>query len=125
MANDLRGRSASTPIVVFAHVPLWAVYPTWGWATLVSARALALLKSFGSVTVLIGHIHQVVQAVEGNVAFYTAMSTAFPQPAPGEAPKPGAKKVAADQLRAVLGVRSVTFEPGRRELAVIDQPLKS
>jgi len=124
MADDLGGRSASTPIVVLAHVPLWAVYPTWGWGTLDGARALALLKRFGSVTVLNGHIHQIVQKVEGDVAFYTAMSTAFPQPAPGQGPKPGPKNVAADQLRSVLGARSVIFQPGRQRLAVIDHPLK-
>jgi 3',5'-cyclic AMP phosphodiesterase CpdA len=125
LADDLRGRSASTPIVVFAHVPLWAVYPTWGWGTLDSARALALLKRFGSVTVLNGHIHQVVQKVEGDVVFHTAMSTAFPQPAPGQAPKPGPKKVAADQLRTVLGATSVAFRQGQRRLAIVDAPLKS
>jgi hypothetical protein len=123
LADDLRGRPASTPIVVFAHVPLWAVYPTWGWGTVDSARALNQLKRFGSVTVLNGHIHQVVQKVEGQVAFHTAMSTAFPQPAPGTAPKPGPKKVAAEQLRKVLGATSVAVVPGRARLALIDQPL--
>jgi 3',5'-cyclic AMP phosphodiesterase CpdA len=124
LADDLRRRAASTPIVVFAHVPLWAVYPTWGWSTADSARALALLRRFGSVTVLNGHIHQVVQKVEGQVAFHTAMSTAYPQPAPGTAPKPGPKNVAANQLRRVLGATAVQVIPGRARLAVIDQPLQ-
>ena len=123
--NDLRGRAASTPIVVFTHVPLWAAYPTWGWATEESARVLSLLKRFGSVTVLNGHIHQVLQKVEGNVAFHTAMSTAYPQPAPGTAPKPGPKKVPADKLRTVIGSRSVTFHQGQHRLALVDSPLKS
>jgi 3',5'-cyclic AMP phosphodiesterase CpdA len=124
VADDLHGRSSSTPIVVFAHVPLWAAYPTWGWGTQDSARVLALLKRFGSVTVLNGHIHQVLQKVEGDIVFHTAMSTAFPQPAPGSAPKPGPKKVAADRLRTVLGSTTVTFRQGQKRLALIDAPLK-
>ena len=75
---DLKGRSASTPIVIFAHIPLWTVYPEWGWGTEDGAQALSYLKPFGSVTVLNGHIHQVMQKVEGNVTFHTARSTAFP-----------------------------------------------
>ena len=123
--DDLRGRSSSTPIVVFGHVPLWAAYPTWGWATQDSERVLALLKRFGSVTVLNGHIHQVLQKVEGNVVFHTAMSTAFPQPAPGTAPKPGPKKIAADRLRSVLGSTTVTIRQGQSRLALVDAPLGS
>jgi 3',5'-cyclic AMP phosphodiesterase CpdA len=121
--TDLKARSASTPIVVFAHIPLWTVYPEWGWGTEDSARALGLLKRFGSVTVLNGHIHQVMQKVEGNVTFHTARSTAFPQPAPGTAPSAGPMKVPADQLRTVLGTASVTFKRGDKRLAIIDTPL--
>jgi len=124
LEDDLRGRSASTPIVVFAHIPLWTVYPQWGWGTDDSARALEYLKRFGSVTVLNGHIHQIMQKVEGNVAFHTAMSTAFPQPAPGAAPSPGPMKVPADRLRSVLGVTDVTFERGQQRLAIVDEPLQ-
>lgn len=123
LEDDLRGRSASTPIVVFAHIPLWAAYPSWGWGTQDSGRALALLRRFGSVTVLNGHIHQVLQKVEGNITFHTAMSTAFPQPAPGTAPKPGPKKIAAAQLRSFLGSTTVTFREGQKKLAMIDAPL--
>jgi 3',5'-cyclic AMP phosphodiesterase CpdA len=121
---DLKGRTDSTPVVVFAHIPLWAVYPTWGWGTEDSARALELLKRFGSVTVLNGHIHQTMQKVEGNVTFHTANSTAFPQPAPGSAPSPGPMKVADDKLRSLLGIAEVTFKPGEQRLAVIDRPLQ-
>jgi 3',5'-cyclic AMP phosphodiesterase CpdA len=121
--NDLKRRPASTPIVVFAHIPLWAVYPQWGWGTEDSGRALELLKRFGSVTVLNGHIHQVMQKIEGNVAFHTAMSTAFPQPAPGTAPSPGPMKVEDAKLRTLLGVSNVTFKRGRQRLAIIDTPL--
>src|SRR5580704_2405791 len=109
LEDDLKGRSSSTPIVVFAHIPLWAAYPEWGWATQDSSQALAYLKRFGSVTVLNGHIHQIMQKVEGNVTFHTAMSTAFPQPAPGSAPSPGPMKVPAEKLRDVLGIRNVNF----------------
>ena len=124
LADDLKGKTASTPVVLFAHIPLWVVYETWGWGTDDGARALDMLKGFGSVTVLNGHIHQVMQKVEGNVAFHTARSTAFPQPAPGTAPSPGPMKVADDKLRALLGVSSVTFKRGDQRLAVIDTPLQ-
>jgi 3',5'-cyclic AMP phosphodiesterase CpdA len=123
--DDLKGKSASTPIVVFAHIPLWALYPQWGWGTEDSAQALATLKRFGSVTVLNGHIHQVMQKVEGNVTFHTARSTAFPQPAPGTAPSPGPMKVPDDKLRTLLGTASVTFKQGEQRLAIIDTPLQS
>ena len=123
LGKDLAGRPASTPIVVFAHVPLWSVYPDWGWGTDDSEQALALLKRFGSVTVLNGHIHQVMQKVEGNVAFHTAMSTAFPQPAPGTAPSPGPLKVEPARLRSLLGLASVTYHQGQHSLAVVDGAL--
>lgn len=125
LEEDLKSRSASTPVVVFAHIPLWVVYPQWGWGTDDGARALELLKRFGSVTVLNGHIHQVMQKVEGNVAFHTACSTAFPQPAPGSAPSPGPLKVADDKLRALLGISSLKFIRGEQRLAIIDQSLQS
>lgn len=125
MKKDLAGISSSTPIVVFAHIPLWAVYPQWGWATKDSEQALDLLKRFGSVTVLNGHIHQVMQKVEGKVAFHTAMSTAFPQPAPGSAASPGPMAVPADRLRQVLGLTEVTFVRGKHRLAIVDTMLAS
>jgi 3',5'-cyclic-AMP phosphodiesterase len=121
--DDLRGKSASTPIVLFAHIPLWMVAPDWGWGTEDSAQALALLARFGSVTVLNGHIHQLMQKVEGNVMFHTARSTAFPQPAPGTAPSPGPKLVPAGELRKWLGVREVAYTVTPTELAVTDVDL--
>ena len=121
---DVKQRSASTPIVVFAHIPLWTVYPEWGWGTADGAQALSYLKRFGSVTVLNGHIHQVMQKVEGNVTFHTARSTAFPQPAPGTAPSPGPLKVPDDQLRTMLGIANVTFKQNEQRLAIIDSPLQ-
>ncbi len=125
LEDDLKGRSSSTPIVVFAHVPLWTIYPKWGWGTDDSAQALGYLKRFGSVTVLNGHIHQIIQKVEGNITFHTAMSTAFPQPQPGTAPKPGPMKVPAEKLRSVLGVTSVNYVQGNSTLAVVDSQLAS
>ena len=121
--RDVKPLSSSTPIVVFAHVPLWSVYPEWGWGTDDGARALGYLKRFGSVTVLNGHIHQTMQKVEGNVAFHTALSTAFPQPRPGTAPSPGPMVVPAGQLKDVLGVREVHYVPSNRHLAVVDHTL--
>jgi Icc protein len=123
LEGDLKGRSASTPIVLFAHIPLWTVYPDWGWGTDDSEQALSYVRRFGSVTVLNGHIHQVMQKVEGKVSFHTAMSTAFPQPAPGSAPSAGPMKVPADQLRKVLGITNVNYLVSGRSLAVVDSTL--
>ena len=123
LKDDLHAVKSSTPVVVFAHIPLWAVYPGWGWGTADSEQAFAMMKRFGSVTVLNGHIHQVMQKVEGNVTFHTAMSTAFPQPAPGAAPSPGPMKVAAERLESVLGITDVNFMAQKRELAVVDATL--
>jgi 3',5'-cyclic-AMP phosphodiesterase len=123
LEKDVKGLSNSTPIVVFAHVPLWAVYPQWGWGTKDSEQALSYLKRFGSVSVLNGHIHQTIQKVEGNITFHTAMSTAFPQPAPGSAPSPGPMKVPAEKLRSVLGLTSVNYVEHNHTLAITDTPL--
>ena len=123
LEDDVKGLSAETPIVVFAHIPLWAVYPKWGWGTDDSERALGYLKRFGSLTVLNGHIHQVLRKVEGNVTFHTAMSTAFPQPEPGKGPNPGPLKVPAEKLRSMLGLTSVQYKQGKSALAVIDSNL--
>jgi 3',5'-cyclic-AMP phosphodiesterase len=123
LADDLKGKSASTPIVVFAHVPLWTIAADWGWGTQDSAAALQLLARFGSVTVLNGHIHQLMQKVEGNVTFHTARSTAFPQPAPGTAPSPGPKLVPAGELHGLLGITRVTVRRGGGLLAIADSSL--
>jgi 3',5'-cyclic-AMP phosphodiesterase len=123
LEDDVKHLKSSTPIDVFAHIPLWTVYPEWGWGTEDSAQALAYLKKFGSVTVLNGHIHQVMQKVEGNVTFHTAASTAFPQPQPGKADSPGPMKVPAEQLRSVLGITDVNYVRGQHALAVVDSNL--
>ena len=121
---DLASLSASMPIVIFAHIPLWMVYPQWGWGTPDAAEALTYLKRFGSVTVLNGHIHQVVQKVEGNVAFHTATSTAFPQPAPGTAPHAGPMVVPAGKLKSVLGITEVKYVGRHSHLAIVDSSLE-
>ncbi|MBA2936420.1 metallophosphoesterase [Sphingomonas sp. CGMCC 1.13654] len=123
LAKDLAPLSASTPIVVFGHIPLWTVYEAWGWGTDDSAQALALLARFGSVTVLNGHIHQIISKVEGNVTFHSARSTAYPQPAPGAAPSPGPLKVPTEQLPSMLGIRSALFRRGSDPIALIEQTL--
>jgi len=125
LKKDLEAVSRSTPLVVYAHVPLWTVYPKWGWGTDDSEAALALMKKFGSVTVLNGHIHQVLQKTEGNVTFHTACSTAFPQPEPGKADSPGPiKNVAAEKLRAMLGLTEVRYAQTQSALAIIDSKLE-
>jgi len=124
LEKDVKHLKHSTPIVLFAHIPLWSVYPEWGWGTDDSAQALSYLKKFGTVTVLNGHIHQTMQKVEGNVTFHTAMSTAFPQPQPGTAASPGPMKVPAETLRSLLGITDVDFVRGRHALAITDSALE-
>ncbi|HEX4266005.1 MAG TPA: metallophosphoesterase [Verrucomicrobiae bacterium] len=123
LKDDLSSLGASTPIVVFAHMPLWSIYPQWGWGTQDAEQALGYLKRFGSVTVLNGHIHQVFKKVEGNVTFHTAVSTAFPQPQPGSAPKPGPMKVAPEILPSVLGITEVNYVESNHSLAIVDDKL--
>jgi Icc protein len=125
LEDDVKHLTASTPIVVFAHVPLWMVYQDWGWGTSDGAQALTYLKKFGSVTVLNGHIHQVMQKVEGNVSFHTARSTAFPQPAPGTAKSPGPMVVPAGELKQHLGIADVTLVSSKAPLAIVDTTLAS
>ena len=122
---DLANVSRSMPIVVLAHIPMWTVYAPWGWGTSDADAAIALLRPFGSVTVLNGHIHQVMQKVEGSVTLHTAMSLAYPLPAPGQAGigEPGPLTVSPGKLGKLLGTRQVTVVRGRQRLALIDTPL--
>jgi hypothetical protein len=120
---DLEARSSSTPIVVFAHMPLWTIYEPWGWGTSDAGQLMTQLRRFGSVTVLNGHIHQIVQKVEGHVTFHTARSTAYPQPAAGDGPGPGPLKVPADRLASVLGVSTVQLARRSHPLALTDLTL--
>jgi 3',5'-cyclic-AMP phosphodiesterase len=124
LKQDLVSRSSETPIVVFAHMPMWSLYPAWGWGTDDAAEALTMLRRFGSVTVLNGHIHQIQQKVEGQITFYTARSTAYPQPAPGVGPGPGPlKDLPAGQLATYLGVREVRHVQAGSTLALTDEAL--
>jgi Icc protein len=123
LEKDVKSLSASTPIVVMAHVPLWIVYQDWGWGTADGAQALTYLQRFGSVTVLNGHIHQVMQKVEGHVAFHTARSTAFPQGVPGVAQSPGPMAVPPGELRNYLGTARVSLVTATAPLAIVDTPL--
>jgi 3',5'-cyclic AMP phosphodiesterase CpdA len=123
VAADLKGRSSSTPIVVFAHMPLWTIFEPWGWGTGDADQLMSQLRRFGSVTVLNGHIHQIVQKVEGNITFHTARSTAYPQPLAGEGPGPAPLKVAPEQLPKMLGVTSVTVVKHPNSLALNDTTL--
>jgi len=126
LQKDVKGLSSSTPIVVFAHIPLWTISQDWGWGTDESEQALGYLKRFGSVTVLNGHVHQIMQKVEGNVTFHTARSTAYPQPVPGTAPAPGPiKNVPADKLRSMFGLTDVNYVAKGNHLAVVDETLGS
>jgi 3',5'-cyclic AMP phosphodiesterase CpdA len=121
--SDLKGRSASTPIVVFAHMPLWTVYEPWGWGTSDADQLAAHLRRFGSATVLNGHIHQIVQKVEGNMTYHTARSTAYPQPVAGEAAGPGPLKVPDEQLPTMLGVTDAAARLQPRSLSLTDHTL--
>jgi 3',5'-cyclic AMP phosphodiesterase CpdA len=123
LEDDLKGRSSSTPIVVFAHMPLWTVYQPWGWGTADAEPALAYLRRFGSVTILNGHIHQIVQKTEGNITLHTARSTAYPQPAPGQGPGPGPMKVPAGELLNVLGITNATLVRHPRAVTLADSTL--
>ena len=123
LKDDLSGRAASQPIVLFAHMPMWSIYEPWGWGSSDSGQVLALVNRFGSVTVLNGHIHQIVSKVEGNVTFHTARSTAYPQPAAGVGPGPGPLTVPHDQLARMLGVTSVSRAALHSPLRLADAQL--
>jgi 3',5'-cyclic AMP phosphodiesterase CpdA len=123
VAADLKRRSASTPIVVFAHMPLWTIYEPWGWGTGDADQLMNHLRRFGSVTVLNGHIHQIVQKVEGHMTFHTARSTSYPQPVAGVGSGPGPLTVSADLLPAMLGLTSVSVVKHPSSLALNDTAL--
>ncbi|MFB7510819.1 metallophosphoesterase family protein, partial [Streptomyces broussonetiae] len=115
--------SSDTPIVVFSHIPLFAMYPQWGWSTDDALKVIALLRRFSSVTCLNGHVHQLFTKTEGNITFHSATTTAYPLPKPGRASAPTPQVVPARQLKAALGIRTVGYRQGDRELAVKDERL--
>jgi hypothetical protein len=121
--KDLHGLSSDTPIVVFSHIPLFAMYPTWGWGTDDAAQVLSMMRRFSSVTCLNGHVHQLFTKTEGNVTFHSATTTAYALPKPGKAPAPTPQVLPAGQLRHALGIRTVNYQQGTGQLAVTDQEL--
>jgi Icc protein len=121
--KDVAGLKSDTPIVVFSHIPLFAMYPTWGWSTDDSLQALALLKRFSSVTCLNGHVHQLFSKTEGNITFHSATTTAYPLPAPGHGPAPVPQVLPAGSLKGALGIRTVTYKQGTQALAITDERL--
>ncbi|PPK65618.1 metallophosphoesterase [Actinokineospora auranticolor] len=118
--KDVAGLSSDTPIVVFSHIPLFAMYPQWGWGTDDAGQVLNLLRRFASVTCLNGHVHQLFTKTEGNVTFHSATTTAYPLPKPGTAPAPAPVTLPAGQLADALGIREVTYRQGPQPLAVKD-----
>ncbi|MET8786447.1 metallophosphoesterase [Streptomyces sp. NPDC004589] len=121
--RDLSGLSSDTPVVIFSHIPLFAMYPRWGWSTDDALKVIALLRRFASVTCLNGHVHQLFTKTEGNITFHSATTTAYPLPKPGRAPAPTPQVVPARQLKDALGIRTVGYRQGDRELAVKDRRL--
>ena len=122
--KDVAGLSSDTPIIVFSHIPLFAMYPQWGWGTEDAAQALNYLKRFSSVTCLNGHVHQLFTKTEGNVTFYTATTTAYPLPHPGDGPAPKPVTLPAGQLHDALGIREVSYVKGQQALALKEQKLQ-
>jgi 3',5'-cyclic AMP phosphodiesterase CpdA len=122
--KDVAGLSGDTPIIVFSHIPMFAMYPDWGWGTEDAAQALSYLKRFSSVTCLNGHVHQLFTKTEGNVTFYTATTTAYPLPHPGDGPAPQPVKLPAGQLHDALGIREVSYVKGQQALALKEQKLQ-
>ncbi|MCU1647004.1 MAG: metallophosphoesterase [Nocardia sp.] len=121
--KDVSGLSSDTPIIVFSHIPLFAMYPQWGWGTDDATEMLSYLRRFASVTCLNGHVHQLFTKTEGNVTFYSGTTTAYPLPAPGDGPAPKPVTLPAGKLHAALGIREVTYQRGQQQLAIKEQPL--
>jgi 3',5'-cyclic AMP phosphodiesterase CpdA len=121
--KDVAGLSSDTPIVVFSHIPLFAMYPDWGWGTEDAAQALSYLKRFSSVTCLNGHVHQLFTKTEGNVTFYSGTTTAYPLPHPGDGPAPKPVTLPAGKLHGALGIRQVSYTKGQQALALKEQTL--
>jgi hypothetical protein len=121
--KDVAQLSSDTPIVVFSHIPLFAMYPDWGWGTEDAAQALSYLKRFSSVTCLNGHVHQLFSKTEGHVTFYSGTTTAYPLPHPGDGPAPKPITLPAGKLHNALGIRQVSYTKGQQALALKEQTL--
>jgi hypothetical protein len=122
--KDVASLSSDTPIIVFSHIPLFAMYPDWGWGTDDAAQALGYLKRFSSVTCLNGHVHQLFSKTEGNVTFHSATTTAYPLPHPGDGPAPKPVTLPAGKLHDALGIREVSYTKGQQTLALKEQTLR-
>jgi 3',5'-cyclic AMP phosphodiesterase CpdA len=124
VAKDVAGLPSDTPIIVFSHIPLFAMYPDWGWGTDDAAQALSNLRRFSSVTCLNGHVHQVFSQTEGNVTFHSGTTTAYPLPAPGDGPAPKPVTLPAGKLHDALGIREVSYTRGQSALALKEKVLQ-
>ncbi|RUP03224.1 MAG: metallophosphoesterase [Mycobacterium sp.] len=122
--KDVARLSSDTPIIVFSHIPLFAMYPDWGWGTEDAGQALSYLRRFSSVTCLNGHVHQVFSKTEGNVTFYSGNATAYPLPHPGDGPVPKPVTLPAGKLRDALGIREVSYQRGNSALALKESALQ-
>lgn len=122
--KDVARLSSDTPIIVFSHIPLFAMYPDWGWGTDDATQALSYLRRFASVTCLNGHVHQLFSKTESNVTFYSGTTTAYPLPRPGDGPAPKPVTLPAGKLRDALGIREVTYSRGETTLALKERTLQ-
>ncbi|MEU5536848.1 metallophosphoesterase [Streptomyces sp. NPDC020362] len=121
--KDIAGLSSDTPIVIFSHIPLFAMYPKWGWGTNDAVQVLSMLRRFSSVTCLNGHVHQLFTKTEGNITFHSAAPTCYPFPKPGHGPAPTPQVLPAGRLKDALGIRTVNYRQGSHALAVKDEKL--
>lgn len=122
--KDVARLASDTPIIVFSHIPLFAMYPDWGWGTDDATQALSYLRRFASVTCINGHVHQLFSKTEGNVSFYSGTTTAYPLPHPGDGLAPKPVTLPAGKLRDALGIREVSYTPGETALALKEQRLQ-
>jgi hypothetical protein len=116
LATEVARVPPDMPLVVFAHRPLFDLYPEWEWATKDGARALEILARHGNVTVFYGHIHQEHHTVTGRITHHSARSLIFPLPAPGAAPKRAPLPWDPKSVDHGLGHRAVFVEHARARI---------
>jgi predicted phosphodiesterase len=110
LADDLKKQPKDARIVIFAHRPLFDLYPQWDWATRDGAKAIELLMPYANVTVFYGHIHQEHHQMTGHIAHHSAMSLIFPLPVAGSQPKRSPLPWDPAQPYRGLGFREVEAE---------------
>jgi 3',5'-cyclic AMP phosphodiesterase CpdA len=98
----------TAPLVVFAHRPLFELFPAWEWTTQDGAQAIEILQAHPNVTVFYGHIHQEHEHQTGSITHHAARSLIFPLPAPGSVPKKVPLAWDPQSPDHGLGYRSVT-----------------